>query len=156
MIEKEKIAELVERAIENTDAYVVDITVSGDNDIVVELDSATGVDLDFCSDVNRRLNESLDRDEEDYSLEVGSASLSAPFKVRQQYEKHLGDTVDVLTRDGRKLKGLLTAVSPDGEQFTIEVTKKVKPAGEKRPRLVAEPLTLAVADCRQVTYHFDF
>ena len=63
MIEKEKIAELVDRAIENTDAYVVDITVSGDNDIVVELDSATGVDLDFCSDVNRKLNESLDRDE---------------------------------------------------------------------------------------------
>ena len=64
MIEKQKIAELVEQAIENTDACVVDITVSGDNDIVVELDSLTGVDLDFCAEVNRRLNEALDREVE--------------------------------------------------------------------------------------------
>ncbi len=156
MIEREKIAGLVERAIESTDAYVVDVTVSEDNDIVVELDSATGVDLDFCSEVNRLLNEALDRDVEDYSLEVGTASLSAPFKVRQQYEKHIGDDVDVLTCDGRKLKGRLTSVSEDGSEFTIEVTRKVKLAGEKRPRQVAEPLTLAVADCRQVAYHFDF
>lgn len=156
MIEREKIAGLVERAIESTDAYVVDVTVSEENDIVVELDSATGVDLDFCSEVNRLLNEALDRDVEDYSLEVGTASLSAPFKVRRQYEKHIGDDVDVLTCDGRKLKGRLTSVSEDGSEFTIEVTRKVKLAGEKRPRQVAEPLTLAVADCRQVAYHFDF
>ncbi len=156
MIEKQKIAELVEQAIENTDACVVDITVSGDNDIVVELDSLTGVDLDFCAEVNRRLNEALDREAEDYSLEVGSASLSAPFKVKLQYEKHVGDEVDVLTRDGRKLKGTLTSVSPDGAEFTIEVTRKVKEPGAKRPVMVAEPVTLAVADCKQVAYHFDF
>ena len=101
MIDKQKVEALVEQAIENTDAYIVDLTVSGDNDIVVEIDSPTGVDLDFCAEVSRKLNDALDRDVEDYSLEVGSASLSAPFKVRQQYEKHLGDDVDVLTRDGR-------------------------------------------------------
>ncbi len=156
MIDKQKVEALVEQAIENTDAYIVDLTVSGDNDIVVEIDSPTGVDLDFCAEVSRKLNDALDRDVEDYSLEVGSASLSAPFKVRQQYEKHLGDDVDVLTRDGRKLKGTLTAVSEDGAEFTIEVTRKVKEPGAKRPVMVAEPLTLAVADCKQVTYHFDF
>ena len=156
MIDKEKVEELVNQALENTDAYVVDITVSGDNDIVVELDAETGVDLDFCTEVSRRLNDALDRDVEDYSLEVGSASLSAPFKVRQQYVKHIGDDVDVLTRDGRKLKGTLTAVSDDGAEFTIEVTRKVKEPGAKRPVMVTEPLTLAVADSKQVTYHFDF
>ena len=156
MIDKEKVVELVEQAIAGTDAYVVDVTVSGDNDIVVELDASTGVDLDFCTEVSRKLNEALDRDVEDYSLEVGSASLSAPFKVRQQYEKHIGDDVDVLTRDGRKLKGALTSVSADGAEFTIEITRKVKEPGAKRPVMVTEPLTLAVADCKQVTYHFDF
>ncbi|MBD5321252.1 MAG: ribosome assembly cofactor RimP [Duncaniella sp.] len=156
MIDKEKVVELVEQAIAGTDAYVVDVTVSGDNDIVVELDASTGVDLDFCTEVSRKLNEALDRDVEDYSLEVGSASLSAPFKVRQQYEKHIGDDVDVLTRDGRKLKGTLTSVSADGAEFTIEITRKVKEPGAKRPVMVTEPLTLAVADCKQVTYHFDF
>ncbi len=156
MIDKEKIAALVEQAIENTDAYVVELTVSADNDIVVELDSATGVDLDFCTEVSRKLNDALDRDVEDYSLEVGTASLSAPFKVKQQYDKHIGDEVDVLTRDGRKLKGTLTAVSEDGSTFTVEITRKVKEPGTKRPVMVTEPETLAVADCKQVTYHFDF
>ncbi len=156
MIDKEKVEELVNKAIENTDAYVVDITVSADNDIVVELDSETGVDLDFCTEVSRSINEALDRDVEDYSLEVGSASLSAPFKVRQQYLKHLGDEVDVLTRDGRKLKGTLTAVSDDGAEFTVDITRKVKEPGAKRPVMVTEPMTLAVADCKQVAYHFDF
>ncbi|MDE6393967.1 MAG: ribosome assembly cofactor RimP [Duncaniella sp.] len=156
MIDKEKVEELVNKAIENTDAYVVDITVSADNDIVIELDSETGVDLDFCAEVTRGINEALDRDVEDYSLEVGSASLSAPFKVRQQYQKHIGDEVDILTRDGRKLKGTLTAVSDDGAEFTVDITRKVKEPGAKRPVMVTEPLTLAVADCKQVTYHFDF
>lgn len=156
MIEKQEIASLVERAIENTDVFVVEISVSADNDIVVELDSPTGVDLDFCARVSRKLNEALDRDVEDYSLEVGTASLSAPFKVKQQYEKHLGDDVDILTRDGRKLKGTLTAVSDDGSEFTVEVTRKVKEPGAKRPVMVAEPQTFAVADCKMVTYHFDF
>lgn len=156
MIEKGRVAELVEQAIENTDVYMVDISISGDNDIVVELDSATGVDLDFCAEVNRRINDALDRDAEDYSLEVGTTSLSAPFRVKQQYEKHLGDEVDVLTCDSRKLRGTLTAVSDDGGSFTIEVSRKVKKPEAKRPVMVTEPVTLAVADCRSVTYHFDF
>lgn len=154
MIDKQEVTDLVARAIENTDAFVVEITVSPDNDIVVELDSPTGVDLDFCAEVSRRLNDALDRDKEDYSLEVGTASLSAPFKVRQQYEKHIGDSVDILTADGRKLTGVLTAVGDD--DFTVEVTRKVKEPGEKRPRMVALPETFRMADCRLVTYHFDF
>ncbi|MCI9284986.1 MAG: ribosome assembly cofactor RimP [Muribaculaceae bacterium] len=154
MIDRQEVSSLVEKAIENTDAFIVELTVSADNDIVVELDSPTGIDLDFCAEVSRKLNEALDRDKEDYSLEVGTASLSAPFKVLQQYEKHLGDSVDVLTKDGRKLTGVLTDVTP--VEFTIEVTRKVKEPGAKRPSLVAVPETLAMDQCRQVCYHFDF
>ena len=156
MIDKQKVEALVEQSIQNTDVFIVGLDITPDNDIVVELDSPTGVDLDFCAEVSRRLNEALDRDVEDYSLEVGTASLSAPFKVKQQYEKHLGDDVDILTRDGRKLKGTLTAVSDDGSHFTVEITRKVKEPGAKRPAMVTEPETFAVADCKQVTYHFDF
>ena len=156
MIEKQQIEALVNEAIENTDAYIVDIAVSADNDIVVELDSPTGVDLDFCTGLSRRLNEALDRDVEDYSLEVGTASLSAPFKVARQYEKHIGDNVDILTKDGRKFTALLTAVDSAAGTFTVEVTRKVRLEGEKRPRRVAEPETLAMDACRSVAYHFDF
>ncbi|MBO5456815.1 MAG: ribosome assembly cofactor RimP [Muribaculaceae bacterium] len=154
MIDKQIITNLVEEAIANTDAFVVDITVSAANDIVVELDSLTGIDLDFCADVNRKLNEALDRDDEDYSLEVGSASLTAPFKVRGQYEKNLGNEVEVLTTDGKKLKGTLTELGDD--TFTVEVERKVKEPGAKRPVMAKEPMVIPFAEAKKVNYLIDF
>ena len=154
MIDRQIITNLVNEAIEGTDAFVVDITVSPSNDIVVELDSPTGVDLDFCAELNRKLNEALDRDQEDYSLEVGSASLTAPFKVRGQYEKNLGNEVEVLTADGKKLKGVLTALADD--TFTIEVSRKVKEPGAKRPVMVNEPVTIPFEQAKRVNYLINF
>lgn len=154
MLDKKEIISLVEKAVEGTDAFIVSVTVSSANDIVVELDSATGIDLDFCAEVTRLLNEALDRDVEDYSLEVGSASLTAPFKVRGQYEKHLGDDVELITRDGKKLRGVLTAVGDD--DFTVEITRKVKEEGKKRPVMVAQPETFAYGQVKEVKYCLDF
>lgn len=154
MIDKADIVKALEDAISGTDAFVVDVTVSAGNDIVVELDSPTGVDLDFCAEVNRRLNEEFDREKEDYSLEVGSASLTAPFKVRGQYEKNLGNQVEVLTASGKKLKGELTAVGDD--DFTIEVERKVKEPGAKRPVMKKESVTIPLSDARRVNYVIDF
>ncbi len=154
MLDKKEIISLVEKAVEGTDAFIVSVTVSSANDIVVELDSATGIDLDFCAEVTRALNEALDRDVEDYSLEVGSASLTAPFKVRGQYEKHLGDDVELITRDGKKLRGVLTAVGDD--DFTVEITRKVKEEGKKRPVMVAQPETFAYDQVKEVKYSLSF
>jgi len=154
MIDKQIITELVNKAIENTDVFVVDITVSVANDIVVELDSPTGVDLDFCAEVNRMINDALDRDMEDFSLEVGSASLTAPFKVRGQYEKNLGNEVEVLTNDGKKLKGVLTELSDNS--FTIEVSCKVKEPGAKRPVMVNQPVVIPFAEAKRVNYLINF
>ncbi len=154
MIDKNAVRTLVEEAIASTDAFIVDITVSSANDIVVELDSPTGVDLDFCARLNRSLNDALDREEEDYSLEVGTASLTAPFRVRGQYEKNLGNTVEVLTCDGKKLKGVLTAVGDS--DFTIEVARKVKEPGAKRPVVVSEPVVLQFGQTKEVCYAIDF
>ena len=146
MIDKTEIRRLVDEAIAATDAFVVDIIVSTGNDIVIELDSPTGVDLDFCAELNRKLQEEFDRQDENYSLEVGSASLTAPFKVKGQYEKNIGNEVEVLTRDGKKLKGILTAVADD--DFTIEITRKVKEPGAKRPVMVAEPTVIPYAEAK--------
>ncbi len=154
MIDKNELRKEVEDAIAGTDAFIVDITVSSSNDIVVELDSPTGVDLDFCAEVNRKLNSRFDREDEDYSLEVGSASLTAPFKVKGQYEKNLGNEVEVLTRDGKKLKGVLTAVTDT--DFTIEVSRKVKEPGAKRPTIVAEPMVIPMEQAKQVCYMINF
>ena len=83
----------------DTDLFLVDISVTPDNNITVEVDSATGVDIDACAAITRAVEAVFDRDAEDYALEVGSAGLTAPMKVRGQYDKNLGNDVEILTRD---------------------------------------------------------
>ncbi|MBD5242518.1 MAG: ribosome assembly cofactor RimP [Bacteroides sp.] len=156
MIDKTKLSECVERALEGSDLYIVDITVSPDNVIDVEIDGDSAVDIDACVKVNRAVEAEFDRDVEDYELMVGSAGLTSPLKVRRQYVKNIGNRVVVLTRDGRKLHGTLTDVSEDGEEFTVTVATKVKEPGKKRPTVVDEPVTLKVADTKEVRYDIDF
>lgn len=156
MIDKQKLYDTVQQAIANTDAFIVDVTVTPDNSITVELDSPTGVDLDACVDITRKIEAVFDRDVEDYSLEVGSAGLTAPFKVLGQYLKNIGNQVEVLTRDGRKLRGVLKSVEPDCSAFTVTIERKVKEPGAKRPVLKQEDENFAVADTKEVKYYIDF
>ena len=76
--------------------------------------------------------------------------------MKGQYEKHIGDNVDILTRDGRKFTARLEAVNPEGTEITVAVSRKVKEPGMKRPQTVEQTETLAIADCKSVCYHFDF
>ncbi|MBD5234663.1 MAG: ribosome assembly cofactor RimP [Bacteroidales bacterium] len=161
MIDKELLKKTVAEALGDTDLFVVDITVSPANDIVVELDSPTSVDIDECAAITRRIEEVFDRDVEDYSLEVGSAGITADFKVRAQYTKNLGKDVELLTRDGRKLRGVLTEVAegdPADTQvaFTVEVPVKVKEPGAKRPVTRQEALALTSDECKYVRYDLKF
>lgn len=133
MISKQKIEELVSQWLQGKEYFLVDIAISSDNKIVVEIDHADGVWIDDCVELSRFIEERLDRDEEDFELEVGSAGLGQPFKVEQQYQNHIGKEVEVLQADGKKVKGLLKAV--DGRQFTVSVKEKVKVEGKKRPEL---------------------
>jgi len=133
MIEKNKIQELVEQWLEGKDYFLVDIAISSDNKIVVEIDHADGVWIEDCVALSRYIEDHLNRDEEDFELEVGSAGLGQPFKVEQQYRNFIGKEVEVLTADGKKVKGLLKSV--DGRDFIVTVKEKVKVEGKKRPEL---------------------
>jgi len=133
MISKQKIEELVSQWLQGKDYFLVDIAISSDNKIVVEIDHADGVWIDDCVELSRFIEERLDRDEEDFELEVGSAGLGQPFKVEQQYQNHIGKEVEVMQADGKKVKGILRSV--DGRQFTVSVKEKVKVEGKKRPEL---------------------
>lgn len=155
MIDKELLSKTVADMIAGTDIFVVDIKVSPDNDIVVEIDSPDNIDVDTCAAITRRIEEVFDRDTEDYSLEVGSAGLTAPFKVRGQYLKNIGNEVEVLTRDGRKFKGVLTAVADDG-RFIVAVPTKVKHEGAKRPVVEDVEHVFDPAECRSVRYNLEF
>lgn len=146
---------------EGTGLFLVDLTVSPSNEINVEVDSAEGVDIDSCAAITRAVEAVFDRDVEDYELEVGSAGLTSPLKIRAQYAKYIGKDMEVLTRDGRKLRGVLVEVAPgDGADrdvdFTIEVPVKVKEPGVKKPVLRNDPVRLASADCKYVRYDLKF
>lgn len=156
MIDKDLLKATVLEALQGTNAYLVDIQISKDNDIVVEIDSNDDVDLDFCVDLTRKIEARFDREIEDYSLEVGSAGLTAPFKVVEQYLKNLGKEVEVLTKDGRKLHGVLTAADGDTSSFTIEIPTKVKEPGAKRPTIKQVPEHLKMDECKQVKHVFKF
>lgn len=160
MIDKDKLKATVEEAIRNTDAFIVDITVSGDNVIDVEIDSASSVDIDTCAGISRAIEAEFDRDVEDYELMVGSAGLTSPFKVKGQYDKNVGNQIEVLTRDGRKLRGELTEVGPDKPDgtfdFVLTTQQKVRLEGKKRPELVDTPVTLNTANVKTAVYLIDF
>lgn len=159
MIDKKLILDTVEAfTAEKPGVFPVDVTVDADNNIVVELDSTGVLDIDTCAELTRRLNEVLDRDAEDYSLEVGSAGLTSPLKVYGQWVKNLGNELEILTADGRKLRGRLAEVSPEDEplKVTLETTVKVREPGAKRPVMKTEPVTLSGADIRRAVYHIDF
>lgn len=138
MLDKEEIRTFVESYLESSDCYLTGLSISKENEIVVELDNDEGVDLDTCAALTRAFQERFDRDKEDYSLEVGSAGLTSPLKVLRQYRKNIGNELDVLTNDGRKHKGVLKEA--DEKQFVLTIRKKMKPEGAKRPVLMDENL----------------
>ena len=147
MIEKSIVKGLVEEWLEGRDYFLVDVSVSADDRIVVEIDHAEGVWIEDCVELSRFIESRLSREEEDYELEVGSAGIGQPFKVLQQY-------VDVLTADGRKLHGVLTAAGPESFEVTMKVKKKLE--GEKRPRLVDEAVTLRYTEVKYTKYSISF
>lgn len=134
MMNKEEIRACVEDLIKDSDMFLVDVRVSPDNTVVVEVDSPRSLDVDTCAAIARGVEARFDRDVEDYELEVGSAGLTAPFKVRGQWEKNLGQEIEVLTADGRKLHGILASLGAD--TFVLRVSEKVKLPGQKRPQMV--------------------
>jgi len=154
MLDKNLIRESVEKAIEGTGIFIVDITVSPQNNVVVELDSPDNLDIDTCAKVTRAIEKDFDRDIEDYDLEVGSAGLTSPFKVRGQYVKNIGNDIEILTCDGRKLKAVLTAVGDD--DFTFEYPVKVKAPGAKRPTIEMQSETLRFSEAKSVKYLISF
>ena len=154
MIEKSELTKVIETALEGSELFLVDVAVSRDNNIVVEIDSMDCVSIDDCAKLTKAIKSHFDRDVEDYELEVGSAGLTSPFKVKRQYEKYIDEEVEILTKDGRKLKGTLKDATDDN--FTVSITKKVKPEGAKRPVEVTEDETFNYDEIKYTKYLIQF
>ena len=148
MIDKTELTAVVERALEGSDLFVVEVTVSSDNVIDVALDGMVDVSLDDCIAVDRAVHAAFDQDVDDYELTVGSYGLTSPLRVRRQYDKNVGSPVEVLTADGRKFSGTLSEANDD--TFTVLVSTKVKQEGKKRPELVDVPTVLRYDEVKSV------
>ena len=154
MIEKKTVCQIVEEWLEGKDYFLVEVTVSPDDKIVVEIDHAEGVWIEDCVELSRFIESKLNREEEDYELEVGSAGIGQPFKVVQQYYNHIGSEVEVLTKRGKKLAGVLKEA--DEEKFVVTVQKKVKLDGAKRPKLMEEDETFRYDEIKYTKYLISF
>ncbi|KXB83683.1 hypothetical protein HMPREF3034_01078 [Prevotella sp. DNF00663] len=154
MIDKSVVKSLVDEWLEGKEYFLVDIEISQDDRIVVEIDHADGVWIEDCVELSKYIEDRLSRDEQDYELEVGSAGLGQPFKVPQQYINFIGKEVEVLDTDGRKVKGILKSV--EGNDFTVTVEEKVKVEGKKRPQLQEVDHTYQMDQVKYTKYLISF
>ena len=150
MIEKSAVEQAVNEWLEGKEYFLVEVSVSADDRIVVVIDHAEGVWIEDCADLSRYIESKFDREEEDYELEVGSAGLGYPFKVRKQYEVNIGNPVETLQKDGKKYRGELTAV--EDETFSVTAEEKVRHEGEKRPKKEMVTRTFRYEDTTYTKY----
>ncbi len=154
MIEKQKVIELAQEWLADKEYFLVDVVISKDDKITVEIDHSDGVWIEDCADLSRHIESGLSGEIDDYELEVGSAGLGQPFKVLQQYINYIGKEVEVLTKAGKKIKGIMKQA--DEHEFVVTITKKEKIEGSKRPQLVEEDLHFAYGDVKYAKYIINF
>ena len=138
----------------SNDYFLVDIVFGSDDRIVIEIDHADGVWIEDCAELSRFLQEKLGEELGDYELEVGSAGIGQPFKVEQQYRNHVGDEVEVLQADGKKVQGILKEVN--GREFVVTVKEKQTVEGKKRPVMVDIDKAFSMDDVKYDKYVLAF
>jgi ribosome maturation factor RimP len=150
MISAALISQLAEQKLSepcNDGTFLVDVTVSAANKIRVTLDNFRGVRIDECVALSRFIEHSLDREAEDFELEVSSAGLDQPFRIFRQYEKNLGKLVDVKLNDGRRFEGKL--LSANEQAIEIEQQFKERIEGRKAKQLVTKKLSFPFAEVKE-------
>jgi ribosome maturation factor RimP len=120
------------------DIFLVGVNVDNNNKIVVHIDTPEGVSIDDCVRVSRELEGKLDREREDFALEVSSPGLDAPFRVIEQYRKNVGKNITVVRKDGEKLEGVLKDLDEKGIVMDIILSKK---GGQKNQMQTKLPFT---------------
>jgi ribosome maturation factor RimP len=124
MVEKQKIQTIVEEFIKGTGLFLVAVKVSSANRITVLADKNNGITIEECAAIHREIEKNLDRETEDFELQVSSPGLDLPFAVIEQYHKNDGKKVEVIDVEGVKYTGILKNITKGG--FELETEVKVK------------------------------
>ena len=146
MIKKEHITVIVDEFLSGTDMFLVKVSVGQQNKINVYIDGDTGVGIDHCVALSRHIESHLDRDSEDFDLNVSSAGLGEPFLLMRQYKNKLDKPVEILLKEGSKFKAVLLDVEGEKIKIAREVKKKQKKKGAKM--VIGEPETIALSDIK--------
>ena len=135
--------------------YIIEITVSKDNDVEIVIDSEEGiVELDDCVEISRHFESCFDREQEDYSITVTSAGLDQPFKVFRQFEKAVGSKVEVALKGGRKFVAVLAAAHP--EWIELKYTTREAVEGSKKKQNVDHDERFRMEEVNWVKPHIEF
>ncbi len=133
---KEKVINLLNNALEENPAlFLIELKFLPDNKIYIEVDGDTGISLKECIRINREIEHNLDREEEDFSLEVTSPDVSNPLKVNRQYQKNINRILEVKLKDHTKVEGLLKAVNEDSIELEWKA-REPKPIGKGKVTVV--------------------
>ena len=154
MIDKNLVESVVNEWLTGKDYFLVDVTISADDCIVVTIDHAEGVWIEDCAALSRFLQERLGDELGEFELEVGSAGIGQPFKVEQQYINHIGDELEVLGADGKKVQGILKEVN--GREFVLTTKEKQTVDGKKRPMMVDVDRTFSMDTVKYAKYQLTF
>ncbi len=153
MINKEIVKELVNNFIADKDIFLVDTRVSTTNRISVLVNKPSGITIDECAGISRHIEANLDRDREDYELNVSSPGLNLPFRVREQYEMSIGRPVEVIDNQGKKTRGILRNV--EGEGFEIELEKTTKVGAKRKSRQKEVNVGRKNKETEEISFNFD-
>jgi ribosome maturation factor RimP len=149
MINIEKIKEIIEQEIAGSDKFIVDINISADNKISITIDSDSGgINISDCVSISRAVEDLLNRDEEDFEMEVTSAGLSSPFKMLRQYQKNINKDIDIVFKNGKKLSAKLIRATADS--IDVEYEEKMIIENKKRKQLITKNETVMLADVKSV------
>ncbi len=156
MIEVNVVREVVEAFIEGHEGFfIVSVDVAAGNKITVEIDhDEHGVDIDTCIALNRFIESKIDREVEDYELEVSSAGITSPLRSLRQYKKYIGRELEVLLKSGVKELGVLKSV--DEEAFVLTVVRMVLPEGGRRKKPEEQDLTIRHEEVKKAVYNIRF
>jgi ribosome maturation factor RimP len=151
MIDKDYIREIVEKTIEGTAMFVTSVNVKPGNKIMVFLDGDQGVTIEECVRVSKSVESSLNRENEDFELNVSSYGLTSPLALPRQFLKNCGKVVTVLMPDGKKING--TIISATDENFELKIEKVKKKAGKD---IDDELLKLSYNEVKEVKLKISF
>lgn len=154
MISEAVVRGLIDDAIEGTEIFLVDLTISSSNRISVLVDAIGGLPITDCIKVSRGIEHNLDREEQDFELNVSSPGLDKPLKVFKQYEKNIGRSLKVTLNDEGVFDGLVEAVN--GEEIHMLLEKVHTAKGKVEELEKGSKMILLIEDIKEAKVNISF